>query len=61
MEILSHLSQGHKDDQIGSVLGLSRSTVRNHIAAIYAKIGVHSRSSAIVWARERGLTGSMNR
>ena len=60
-EILSHLSQGHKDDQIGSVLGLSRSTVRNHIAAIYAKIGVHSRSSAIVWARERGLTGSMNR
>ncbi len=57
VEILSHLSQGHKDDQIGSVLGLSRSTVRNHIAAIYAKIGVHSRSSAIVWARERGLAG----
>ena len=57
VEILSHLSQGQKDDQIGSVLGLSRSTVRNHVAAIYAKLGVHSRSSAIVWARERGLAG----
>ena len=57
VEILSHLSQGHKDDEIGSVLGLSRSTVRNHVAAIYAKIGVHSRSSAIVWARERGVAG----
>ena len=59
VEILSHLSQGDKDDEIAGVLGLSRSTVRNHIAAIYAKIGVHSRSSAIVWARERGLTGSI--
>ncbi len=56
-EILAHISQGNKDDRIGEVLGLSRSTVRNHVAAIYAKIGVHSRSSAIVWARERGLTG----
>ena len=59
VEILSHISQGHKDDEIGNVLGLSRSTVRNHVAAIYAKIGVHSRGSAIVWARERGLMGSI--
>ncbi len=60
VEILSHLSRGHKDDEIGGMLGLSRSTVRNHVAAIYAKIGVHSRSSAIVWARERGLMGSIS-
>jgi DNA-binding NarL/FixJ family response regulator len=38
-------------------LNLSRSTVRNNITAIFGKIGVHSRSSAIVWARERGFTG----
>ncbi len=56
-EILAHLSQGQKDDQISNLLGLSRSTIRNHIAAIYAKIGVHSRGSAIIWARERGLVG----
>ena len=60
VEILSHISQGHKDDEISNVLGLSRSTVRNHVAAIYAKIGVHSRGSAIVWARERGLMGSIS-
>ena len=54
-EILAYLSQGQKDDQIGGILGLSRSTIRNHVAAIYAKIGVHSRGAAIIWARERGL------
>ena len=55
VEILSHLSHGRKDDEIGGMLGLSRSTVRNHIAAIYGKIGVHNRSGAVIWARERGL------
>jgi len=29
--------------------------VRNHLAAIYAKVGVHKRSAVIVWARERGV------
>ena len=57
-EILSHLSCGRKDEEISQTLKLSRSTIRNHVAAIYGKIGVHSRSSAIVWAREHGVTGS---
>ncbi|NPD69567.1 PAS domain S-box protein (plasmid) [Lichenicola cladoniae] len=56
-EILAHLSVGHKDDEIGTALGLTRNTVRNHVAAIYGKIGVHKRSNAIIWARERGLNG----
>jgi DNA-binding NarL/FixJ family response regulator len=32
--------------------------VRNHVQRIYAKIDVHRRSEAIVWARERGIVGS---
>ena len=56
-ESLAPLSHGPRGLAISSVLGLSRSTVRNHVASIYAKIGVHSRSGAIVWARERGLIG----
>jgi hypothetical protein len=31
--------------------------VRNHVSTIYGKIDVHSRSSAVVWARQRGFTG----
>ena len=54
-EILGHVSEGLKDTEIAARLGVSKSTVRNHVAALYMKIGVHSRSDAIVWARERGV------
>ncbi len=55
-EVLGLISNGLTDRQIGNRLGLALSTVRNHVAALYGKLGVHSRSSAIVWARERGIT-----
>jgi DNA-binding CsgD family transcriptional regulator len=57
-EVLGLLSAGMTDPQIGDRLNLAASTVRNHIAALYAKIGVHSRGNAIVWARERGITNT---
>jgi len=56
-EVLGLLCQGHNDDDIAKQLRLSRNTVRNHVATIYSKIGVHRRSAAIVWARDRGITG----
>ena len=56
-EVLGLLCQGHDDDDIARQLRLSRNTVRNHVATIYSKIGVHRRSAAIVWARDRGITG----
>ncbi|MNJ73672.1 Spore germination protein GerE [compost metagenome] len=56
-EVLGLLCQGHDDDAIAKALKLSRNTVRNHVATIYSKIGVHRRSAAIVWARDRGITG----
>lgn len=56
-EVLGLLCQGHDDDGIAKNLKLSRNTVRNHVATIYSKIGVHRRSAAIVWARDRGITG----
>ena len=40
---------------IAARLGLSRNTVRNHVARLYAKIGVNRRSGAVVWGRERGM------
>jgi len=54
-EVLGLISHGMTDTDIAEKLGLTRSTVRNHVATLYSKIGVHSRSSAIVWARERGV------
>ncbi len=57
LQLLGMLSAGMGDVQIAARLGLSRSTVRNHVGTIYGKIDVHSRAAAIVWARERGITG----
>jgi PAS domain S-box-containing protein len=54
-DVLELMAQGLSDDDIASRLGVSRNTIRNHVSAIYQKIGVHRRSAVVVWARERGL------
>ncbi len=54
-EVLGLVAQGLSDEDIAGKLGLTRNTVRNHVFAIYTKIGLHRRSAVVVWARERGL------
>jgi PAS domain S-box-containing protein len=54
-EILDLICDDLDDPAIAARLGLSRNTVRNHIASIYAKTGVNRRSGAVVWGRERGM------
>ena len=56
-EVLELICQGLEDRGIAERLGLSGNTVRNHVARLYAKIGVNRRSAAIIWARERGIDG----
>ena len=53
-EVIELIARGRSDAAIAEALSLSRNTVRNHVARLYAKIGAHSRSEAIVWARDRG-------
>ena len=60
-EVLTLAAGGLDDVAIASRLGLSRITIRNHMAAIYAKIGVNRRAAAVIWARERGLDASEDR
>lgn len=54
-EILALLCEGHSNAQIGWKLGISEKTVRNHVSRLYAKMGVRSRSEAIVHTHRHGL------
>ncbi|MBH3425912.1 MULTISPECIES: PAS domain S-box protein [Pseudomonas] len=54
-DVLGLICEGLADKEIASRLKLAPNTVRNHVATVYSKLNVHSRSAAIVWARERGL------
>ena len=57
-DVLGLICEGRADKEIAARLKLAPNTVRNHVATVYSKLGVHSRSEAIVWARERGLFSS---
>ena len=58
--VLELLARGVPDDGIARELGISRNTVRNHVSAIYRKIGIRKRSAIVVWARERGMGAGPN-
>lgn len=54
-EILDLVASGASNQQIAERLFISEKTVRNHLTAVFDKIGVSSRSQAIVFARDRGV------
>jgi pimeloyl-ACP methyl ester carboxylesterase/DNA-binding CsgD family transcriptional regulator len=54
-EVLDLIAEGLDNAQIAARLELSEKTVRNNITHIFDKIGVETRSKAIVLARESGL------
>jgi DNA-binding CsgD family transcriptional regulator len=54
-EILHRMAQGLDNDAIAADLAISEKTVRNHVTAIFDKLGVESRAMAIVTARKAGF------
>jgi len=56
-DVLGLICQGQNNREMGQILKLSPNTIRNHVFALYQKIGVNRRGAAIIWARERGITG----
>jgi DNA-binding NarL/FixJ family response regulator len=55
VEILRLAKRGLPNPQIAQALHISPGTVRNHLSAIYRKLGVHSRHEALQVAVERRL------
>lgn len=54
-DVLSLLCEGFTDKEIAAQLNVSPNTVRNRVTSLYAKLGLHRRSEAIIWARRRGF------
>ncbi|HSK24945.1 MAG TPA: response regulator transcription factor [Egicoccus sp.] len=54
-EILGLLAQGHRPGEIASSLELSIKTVKNHLTAVYNKLGVETGAQAVAEAYRRGL------
>jgi two-component system response regulator DesR len=55
IEILRLAQRGLPNPQIAQSLHISPGTVRNHLTAIYTKLGVHSRHEALQAASDRHL------
>jgi DNA-binding NarL/FixJ family response regulator len=51
-ELLDLLTRGWDNARLAQELRLGEQTVRNYLSRLYGKLGVRTRSEAIVWARD---------
>ncbi|MEU5866515.1 MULTISPECIES: response regulator transcription factor [unclassified Nonomuraea] len=58
LEVLGHVAAGLSNRQISKVMFLSETTVKTHLAHIYTKLDVDSRTAAVAAASKRGLIRS---
>lgn len=54
-EVLQALSEGFDAREIATRLHITTETERNHMSHIFAKLGVHSRLQAVVFAARHGI------
>ncbi|HZJ09424.1 MAG TPA: LuxR C-terminal-related transcriptional regulator [Trueperaceae bacterium] len=54
-QVLSRMAKGLHNDAIAEEFGIAPKTVTNHVTNIYQKLGVSSRSEAVIWARDHGV------
>jgi DNA-binding NarL/FixJ family response regulator len=54
-EVLARIAAGASNKDTAEALFISQKTVGRHLANIFAKIGVSSRTAAAAWAHEHGL------
>lgn len=56
-EILAAVAEGLSNREVAARFVLSEKTVARHLANVYAKLGVTSRTAASAWAHQHGLVG----
>jgi len=54
-EVLRALTRGARTSEIAAELGIAERTVKAHLASIYLKLGVESRTAAVAVAMQRGV------
>ncbi len=57
IQVLELLARGQSNAEIARILGLSESTVKNHLRAILDKLHLRNRVQAAIYAVQQGLTG----
>ena len=55
MEVLTLLTKGKSNQEIGSILNITEGTVKFHVNHILSKLGVSDRTQAVITAFKRGL------
>ncbi len=56
VEVLTAVATGVSNREAASSLHISEATLRRHLANIYTKLDVSSRTAAAAWAHDQGLT-----
>ncbi|MGQ0431122.1 MAG: response regulator [Microthrixaceae bacterium] len=54
-DVLRHMARGATNTEVAAVLLVSEATVKTHVGAIFAKLGVRDRAAAIVYAYDHGI------
>ncbi len=60
-EILALITQGKSNAQVAELTYLSPNTIKSYIRTTYRKIGVHSRTQAVLWGVHHGFTPDHHR
>lgn len=60
-EVLALITQGRTNAEVAQITCLSPNTVKSYIRALYRKIGVTSRTQAVLWGVDHGFTPDHHR